>query len=186
MKVDKTCHGDIIAAYTINLWSMQEIANLLHVSRNAVFKILKSHGVDTSKRTIEVSCTTCGNAIFRNRKRVRLQRNHFCSQDCYTSFLNAGKSGYDEYRNSGRIAHAVVSKYFKLLPGHIVHHKDSNRYNNQIDNLMVFANQGDHIRYHHNQQNTLFGVKNKHTEQIEKEPFAPKCIVSPIWDGSKI
>ncbi len=42
----------------------------------------------------------------------------------------------------------VVSKAFDLLPGQVVHHEDRNCNNNSLGNLKVFANQGDHIRYH--------------------------------------
>jgi hypothetical protein len=51
-------------------------------------------------------------------------------------------------RNQGRIGSAVVSKYFDLQPGHVVHHEDRNDFNNHPSNLRVFANNGDHVRHH--------------------------------------
>lgn len=36
-----------------------------------------------------------------------------------------------------------------LRTGEVVHHIDENRTNNNPDNLMVFKNHGDHIRFHH-------------------------------------
>lgn len=36
----------------------------------------------------------------------------------------------------------------ELRPGEVVHHKDRNRYNNSIDNLMVFKTNADHVAYH--------------------------------------
>ena len=50
MKITPDAHKDTIEAYTIDLWSMQEIADVLHVSRHAVWKFLKRMGVDTTKR----------------------------------------------------------------------------------------------------------------------------------------
>jgi hypothetical protein len=35
-----------------------------------------------------------------------------------------------------------------MLPGYVIHHKDRNTLNNNPSNLMVFRNQGDHIRHH--------------------------------------
>ena len=35
-----------------------------------------------------------------------------------------------------------------LLPDEHVHHKDCNKHNNQPENLMVFASNADHIRFH--------------------------------------
>ena len=36
----------------------------------------------------------------------------------------------------------------KLLPKEVVHHLDRNRSNNKIENLMLFSNQAEHIKYH--------------------------------------
>lgn len=35
-----------------------------------------------------------------------------------------------------------------LLPGEWVHHKDTNKLNNEPDNIMVFASNADHSRFH--------------------------------------
>ena len=185
MKITPDAHKDIIEAYTINLWSMQEIADILHVSRTAVHKFLKNKGVDTSKRKITVSCTVCREPIERTKKRVRKQKNHFCSTDCYSAFLDAGKSSYIGNRHGQRMARRVVSEYFDLQPEHVVHHEDRNTYNNIPQNLKVFANQGDHTRYHHSMRNQYFNkITNIHREAIEKEPYYKEFEVEPIWDGS--
>ena len=36
----------------------------------------------------------------------------------------------------------------KLNEGETVHHKDRNRYNNSLNNLMVFKTNADHVAYH--------------------------------------
>lgn len=36
----------------------------------------------------------------------------------------------------------------KLIDGEVVHHKDENRLNNSLDNLMVFKSRADHSAYH--------------------------------------
>jgi endogenous inhibitor of DNA gyrase (YacG/DUF329 family) len=183
MKIPRSAHKDIIDAYTVDLWPMGEIAEVLHVSRSAVWKILKKHGVDTSKHKITVSCTTCGANIDRTRKRVRKQTNHFCSQDCYSAFLGAGKSSYASGGNSSRIARAIVSQWFDLKPEHVVHHEDCNRFNNLKSNLRVFANQGDHIRYHHQERDKYAnGITNR--KPWSQDNLCPYIPAKPIWDGS--
>ena len=185
MKIDPSVHKDIIEAYTIDLWPLSEISEVLHVSKSAVWKILKKHGIDTSKHKITVSCTTCGKTIERTRKRVRKQLNHFCDSDCYDAFLDAGKTSYTSSGNSSRVARAIVSQWFDLEPGSVVHHEDRNRFNNMKSNLKVFANQGDHIRYHHQ-------MRDKYHNEITNERretwlrYHKDNKVLPIWDGSKV
>ena len=187
MIIDPKTHVDIIEAYTINLSSMQEIADILHVSRNAIYKILRKSGVDTTKHRISISCTTCGKTIERTRKRVRKQRNHFCSQDCYYSFLNAGKTSYIQNRHGQRLARFKVTQYFDLQQQHVVHHEDRNTFNNDLKNLKVFATQGDHIKYHHQH-------RDKYANKFETIRYRKKydtyaeytgIPVEPLFDGSK-
>ncbi len=44
------------------------------------------------------------------------------------------------------VAEKILGRYLKKEE--VVHHKDGNRLNNNIDNLMVFASQADHAFYH--------------------------------------
>lgn len=184
MKLEHTLHKDIIEAYTVDLWSLREIAEVLHVSRTTVRKLLQQAEVDTSKHRLQVSCTVCGKPIWRTRKRVRKQKNHFCNQDCYSSFLDAGGSGYVANRMAQKIARSVVSQYFSLQPEHAVHHEDRNNLNNVPANLRVFATQGDHIRYHHAKRDEYFNPITQ-PKSLRRESWERynRCDVKPIWDG---
>ena len=127
------------------------LAGQYGVTRQAIWKIIKQAGVSIKDQAaMLVSCTACGESIRRTRGRIRTQVNHFCGYGCYTAYLRAGKGtgAYQPSRHGQRLARKVVSKLFTLLPGHVVHHEDRNCYHNTPDNLRVFANQGDHIRYH--------------------------------------
>jgi hypothetical protein len=154
---------DIIAEYSEQLTPMITLAKQYAVSRQAIYKILSQAGVDTHKGKIPVSCTTCGKEIMRTKAVIRKRLNLFCGFDCYTAFLQAGNGKpYISSPYHGKLAREYVSKYFALQEQHRVHHEDRNQYNNRLDNLRVFANQGDHVRFHRG-----FNV-------------------IPIWDGSQL
>lgn len=51
----------------------------------------------------------------------------------------------------GRHTHRIVAEQIlgrPLKPGEVVHHIDRNKRNNNPDNLMVFASQADHVKWH--------------------------------------
>lgn len=184
MKIPRERHMDIIRAYTIDLLPMQEIADMHKVSRTAIHKILQAADVDTGKQRYAVSCTTCGQLIQRTRKQIRKQYNHFCNQTCYRSYLDAGKNEYIGHRHSQRIARSIVLKHFALQAEHIVHHEDRNEMNNRLDNLLVFACRGDHIRYHHYNRDQYVASTTRHGNKPLAAPIYNE--VKPIWSGKAV
>jgi len=163
MKVSYKDQIDIIEAYDVGLETMIGLADKYGVTRQAIWNILKRNGINTKKRKLAVSCSCCGKEIMRHKQRLRTNKNHFCDQECYTAFLEAGNGNpYIFSRQGQRVGRAVVSNYFKLKEWFVVHHKDRNNMNNNPKNLMVFANNGDHVRHHR-------GFR-----------------VEPLWDGAVI
>jgi hypothetical protein len=154
---------DIVNAYTIGLVPMIALAKQYGLTRQGIHKLLKHAGVDTSKQAanIPVSCTCCGIEFTKLRCQVRKQKHVFCSEVCYFAWLHHGNGDpLVMHRTSARHARTIVGEYFALKPGYIVHHEDRNQFNNNLWNLRVFANQGDHVRYHRD------------------------CFVPILWDGS--
>jgi hypothetical protein len=142
---------NIVDAYINGLKPMIELAAMYGVTRQGIYKVLCSAGIDTSKQAahMSVSCSCCGKEIKRLRCQIRKANHLFCSQECYFAWLKHGNGNpLIMHRNSSRIARGIISKVFALRPEHIVHHEDRNQYHNALANLKVFANQGDHIRYH--------------------------------------
>lgn len=170
MRISRSDRVDVINAYSIDLETMISIAERYSVTRQCIWKILKAEGVSRGGM-IQVSCCACGAVIKRYRYRVRKRINLFCDFQCYYTFLEAGNGTgpYVQNRHGQRIARAKVSELFPLLDGYVVHHEDRNTLNNILENLKVFATQGDHIRYHHSQRGDR-----------------PRAQVAAIWDGSRV
>ena len=152
MKVSDKDVVNIIRAYQTELKPMIEIAKDYGMSREGIWKVLQRAGIDTSKVTngfIECSCTVCGEPVKKHRAYFKKTKHLFCDKKCYFAWLGHGNGNpLIMHRNSSRIARGIVSQHFNLKIGYIVHHEDRNQYNNQLKNLKVFANNGDHVRYH--------------------------------------
>lgn len=140
---------DIVRRYN-NLETMIDLAKEHGVTRQGIFKVLNRYGVDTTKRQLKVSCKTCQKVFYRQKGRIRKQLNHFCGSDCYFAYLEAGQGAgkYKASRRGQQIARQKIAEVFTLEDGYIVHHEDRNCLNNSMDNLKVFACQGDHVRHH--------------------------------------
>ena len=139
---------DIIEAYTNDLTPMITLASTYKVTRQRIWQMLKDAGVDTGKRKLTVTCTQCCKPMQRTKARIRRTTHHFCSIECYYAWLESNSISKGAWRQGLRIARHVVSKHFTLQPGYVVHHIDGDNHNNDILNLMVFACNGDHTRYH--------------------------------------
>ena len=147
--IDKESYQDIIDMFEKDLMPVIEIAEICHVTRQAIYRVLRKCGVDTTKRQYPVSCNVCGKEFTLTKGRLRRQKHVFCSRECYFAFLKAGNGyPYIQNRHGQRIARSVVSKYFTLGTNHIVHHENRNTLDNRVKNLKVFRNQGDHVRHH--------------------------------------
>lgn len=142
---------DIIKRYTVGLETMINLAKEYGITRQGLYRILNKAGVNTSKEAawMDVSCSCCGKEIKRLRCNIRNNKHLFCNDDCYFAWLKHGNGNpFIVHRHSSRIARGVISKYYALQPKEIVHHEDRNQYNNNVKNLKVFKNNGDHVRYH--------------------------------------
>ncbi len=137
-----------IELWNDNIYSMQMIGDRFGVTRQAVKKYLNKRGIKTDKGQAhnKIGCSECGKDIIVMRHMLRKYRNHYCSSTCYYRDLH--NPDYQYSRTGMRHARAAVSRVFPLQEGHVVHHKDSNQTNNDLNNLMVFRGNGDHVRWH--------------------------------------
>jgi hypothetical protein len=134
----------------IKLDRIGDIAEKHGISRQAVWKILRRLGVDTSSRQgTERQCPVCDSTIPVSRG-DRKHHNSYCSSICYRTYLSTLGETYKPSAYHSRLSRkAVIEAWPEYQPGvHIVHHIDKDCHNTSLSNLMVFANQADHLRYH--------------------------------------
>jgi len=151
---------DIVVMYTIQHLSSCEIQRLTGMSKTGIMKRLKSVGVKTKDgEWVNAICAYCGREYQVVRSRWKKSQKHYCKPECYYASLE--NPGYKPWREGQRIARAIIAQYFNLQDNHVIHHKDGDNRNNNLDNLQVFASQSDHLKVtHHNNGN-----------------------IKPIWDG---
>lgn len=134
-----------VAALYLSGMNIRDIASKMHVSAPGILKSLRRSGTSTRKAgrprkpgTVEKPCKHCGATTLR---RV------YCSDTCYFAAIHNPK--YFQWRHGQRMARAAINAAgFALQPRNIVHHVDGDNRNNSLDNLWVFANHADHMRYH--------------------------------------
>jgi len=146
--VDQAIKDDIIKSFIQDLESVINLATRWGITRQAVYKILKSAGVDTKKGKIRVSCSACGEDIKRPKSKIRDRKHIFCNYECMSAYRTASKEVSNKRAAWHRIARRKIIKMFKLSPSHVVHFIDGKVYNCMEHNLMVFKNLGDHVRWH--------------------------------------
>ena len=142
---------DIVVLYTVQHLSCSGISKLSGITRQEVWKILRSEGINTSKgkdggTRVAVNCDFCGKEIQITRFKWRRSAKHFCSNACY--FASIENPGYHPWRQGQRLARAIISQYFTLQEGNIVHHKDGDNRNNDRSNLAVYQSQANHMNHH--------------------------------------
>lgn len=90
---------------------------------------------------------------------------------------------YSQTKNGWIFEHrAIVEDFIKrsLKKGECIHHIDENKQNNNIENLMLFKNHGEHSSFHNKVKQ--FGFTNPILKQIEENRLKKVRILT----GSKI
>ena len=131
------------------MYSLQMISDEIGFSRQGIKKALNREGIDTSKAgTWQVlECPQCGETF---RKSRALTRRHpgrmYCGTKCYHASIH--NPGFVEWRHGTRIARSIISEHTQIPVGAVAHHDDGNERNNDVGNLVLFANQSDHMKWH--------------------------------------
>ena len=141
MKISKEGLEEAIKAYK-DCVPIAELADILDVSRQGLWKAFKRAGVDTAKGVAtrrDVECDQCGKIFNVPRSRFRnMGKSKFCSDVCY--YVSKENSGSRLNRHKQRIARWKVSQVFDLKDEMPVHHKDRDHFNTMLRNFLVFEN----------------------------------------------
>jgi len=147
--VDQAIIDDIIRSFTQELESVINLAARWGLSRQAIYKILKMANVDTKKGKIKVSCSACGGEFERPKSKVRDRKLIFHDYECMSAYRSAKNEFSTKRAGWHRVARRKIQVLFKdLNKFHVIHFIDGKHYNTMEHNLMVFANLGDHARWH--------------------------------------
>ena len=149
-------------------YPMEQVERLSGLTRQGIWKRLKAAGQFIPRRAAggapsthaAVRCAFCDRELWRRRKTILRTMRQFCGEECYYAALEL--SGYMPWRHGSRLARAIVAQHFPLDPDHIVHHKDGNQRNNNLNDLAVFVSNAAHMAHH----------RGRH--------------VQPLWDGANV
>lgn len=138
--------------YLVKHLTYQEIGDAFKVTRQCIYKAVKRFGIDTANgERFMVKCDYCDKEYSLTRGRYNAQRAHYCSEECYYGHKASilPKRAYN--RQAKRIARAVMEHHLRrpLVKDETIHHIDGDEFNNSVENLMLFCNQSEHLRYHH-------------------------------------
>lgn len=148
-KINKVGIGDTIKWLWDLGYSGDRIATMTGgvITGRSVLRYLNRCGIQTTDTRKLVECENCGVEFRKQRSVFRNSRLHFCCMPCYHAHLK--NPDYIRSTLGSREARKIVRECgFMIQPIEVVHHEDSDTTNNEPSNLMVFANHGDHMRWH--------------------------------------
>ncbi len=148
MRQNRLSTQDVVVMYVDQHLTLRQIGSLVGMSATAVSKRLRSAGITADQgEWLDRQCGFCNAPLRVTRAKARRSIRSYCNPRC--AGASHGVPTAYAWRNGSRLARLVVAQHFPLQPEHIVHHVDGDQRNNDRSNLLVFANQSDHVRYHH-------------------------------------
>lgn len=128
------------------------------------------------KTGVFLACNICGVEIYRRKARLSRSKSgkYFCSKTCQTKWRNSYFIGSRHLQwKEGRSVYRCILLRAKVLQRCglcrlrdkrllVVHHKDENRNNNKVENLMWLCHNCHHLVHHRNSKKekitNIFGV----------------------------
>jgi len=140
--------------YVDKAYRINEIATITGKTRQRVWQLLKDYGMwNEGRNRIRKVCLYCNKEFQVVKSRVKRDSGKYCNDKCY--FEHKASFGHNPSRQGQRIARRTIELWLghPLPEGFIVHHEDSDCTNNDINNLLVFPNGSEHVKYHHAKRN---------------------------------
>ena len=113
-------------------------------------------------KRVEKTCANCGVVFSAMKCHVKRGQMKYCSHACFAEAITTSEvtyyqgvkyiknyGGYFEDKDGKKLHRVVWESHFGQIPqGHLIHHKDENKANNNISNLELME-WGEHTRVHH-------------------------------------
>jgi hypothetical protein len=163
--IKKITNKYLYSLYIRKEFSIGKIARIIKIPKSKVFKLF---------RIYKIRIRTQKEALNLPSVKKRLIGKHpgnfigyLISGDGYRLVYNP-KHPFTNKKGYVREHRLVMEKYLGryLKPEEVVHHKDGNRLNNKINNLLLFKNHKEHRLYHYNMFNYI--IKNNLLENYHK------------------
>jgi hypothetical protein len=142
---------EVVKLYRDELIPVDKIYKQLNTSRQNIYNILKSEGVETSKKIrIERTCPVCEKRMLIHRCLARRTKHTFCSDTCWWIYYEVSKERYDQRNSYKRLALGEIKIHFPAIDigKHSIHFKDGDRTHFNANNLVVFEIEEDHLKFH--------------------------------------
>jgi len=151
-RISREMEPAIVKEFTEGLIPVIALAKKYGITRCGIYKLLNRNGVDTTKAGPNahptVYCSFCGADFVVSRLSLRKNRRRFCSMGCWHQYLAMVSIGQNIDRYGMMHARVEALKHFGLKVGQTVHHINGDEKDNRKENLAVFEDNGDHVRYH--------------------------------------
>jgi len=116
------------------------------VTGRSIHRYVGKHGRKTWDTRRDVVCEYCWKEFKKVRSLFLKSRKHYCSHKCFSENLK-NPEHIRSVRGSRMARNAVRACGYYLIDGEVVHHRDGDGENVDPNNLMVFANHGDRVRW---------------------------------------
>jgi len=95
------------------------------------------------------------------------------------------RDGYEHVFGQGRTHEIIAKKCFTKIPvGYVIHHKDSNKYNNIPENLEIMS-AGEHSKFHAQKNNNSLRLKSDEFKANRKEKLEEGGYYNPLLYNKK-
>lgn len=147
---------------------IKDICEMAEITRSSLYNSLKRSGIETGRREVLLMiCPNCGQKFTRPKSHNKGKLAGYCSIQCF----HQDRTISGEYDMIGdklvkvskdinksdimrkmyyRQARAELKRNgIELKEGQVIHHINGQIDCNTIDNLMIFDNHSEHMKYHH-------------------------------------
>jgi hypothetical protein len=94
-------------------------------------------------------CDFCGKTFERFKSRAKRYKHNFCSPECHQKYIDDDVRRHPNFKNGITSYRKIIEQEIgrPLKPNEIIHHKNGDRTDNRIENLVI-TNRSEHPNLH--------------------------------------